>query len=103
MPATKNIKNNHFEHGLWLHAKAPLPSVKKNPSKRERSRPREEKDMFILIGGAVVGLGGGLVVGMLKHRSLLFMQAGGIAGLGLGGLGLLLRAAWRKWRTGGSR
>jgi len=47
--------------------------------------------MLILIGVAVVGLVGGLVVGVLKNRSLLFMQAGGVAGLGLGGFGLLLR------------
>ena len=59
--------------------------------------------MLILACGAVVGLGGGLVVGVLKNRSLLFMQAGGVAGLGLGGFGLLLRVGWRKWRTGRSR
>jgi hypothetical protein len=88
--------------GFGLPPKPPY-FVKNSPSKRELSRRQEEKDMFILIGGAVVGLVGGLVVGVLKHRSLLFMQAGGVAGFGLGGLGFLFRAGWRKWRTGGSR
>jgi hypothetical protein len=69
--------------------------VKKALQKRELSRRQQEKDMFILIGGAVFGLVCGLVVGVIKHRSLVFMQAGGVTGLGLGGLGFLFRAGWR--------
>ena len=84
-------------------AKALFKSVKKFPSKREVSRRQEANDMLILTCGAVVGLVGGLVVGVLKNRSLLFMQAGGVAGLGLGGIVLLSRVGWRKWRTARSR
>lgn len=73
--------------------------MKRPPSKRELSHRKEATDTFLLFGGAAVGLVGGLVVGLLKHRSLLFMQLGGVAGLGLGGLGLLVQTAWRKWRT----
>jgi hypothetical protein len=73
--------------------------MKKPPSKRELSHRKEATDMFVLAGGAAVGLIGGLIVGLLKHRSLLFMQVGGVAGLGLGGLGLVAQAGWRKLRT----
>lgn len=52
--------------------------------------------MFILAGGAVVGLIGGLVVGLLKHRTLLFMQLGGVVGISAGALVETVRFYWRK-------
>jgi predicted lipid-binding transport protein (Tim44 family) len=78
-------------------------TVKRKPAKNERSRGSDESGSFILIGSAILGLVGGLTVGLLQGRSLLFMQAGGVAGIGLRGPGLLAQAGWRRWRSNRNR
>ncbi len=70
--------------------------MKKPQSKRELSHRNEATNLFVLTGGAAVGLIGGLVVGLLKHHTLLFMQLGGVVGISAGALVEAVRFFWRK-------
>lgn len=48
-----------------------------------------------LIVGGGVGLVIGLIVGILRHKSTIMMQLGGLAGIAVGALGEALRLWWR--------
>lgn len=68
---------------------------------KRKPHPLPRKPEFAMTGlavGAGVGLVVGLVIEIVRRRSMIVMQAGGIAGITVGALAESVRFWWRKHR-----
>lgn len=69
---------------------------------KRKTCPQWPKPEFALTGlalGACAGLVVGLIVEIVSRRSVTVMQAGGVIGISVGGLGEAVRLWWRKRRA----
>ncbi len=53
-----------------------------------------------MVVGACAGMAVGLVIEIVRRRSMIVMQAGGIIGIAVGALAESVRFWWRKYRDG---